>query len=1672
MRPIKKLFFTLILMTMLTGLAAGVNVEITSYPSQTTVDESANISVTVLDGSTPQNNTLVNFTTTLGNLSVASVYTNSSGIATTRINSTTTGSATVNASVGGVYNITNLTFLAGETTFIDVNATQNPLIVGNTTVVNLTAYDQYNNINSTVNLTLNILISDTIGEIKHDVNITGAPYILTELVANRSNVSFTNSTQDNASVLLSINSTVAGNVTLTANAENATSIFNITYAPAALYSVSVVPYLEITVNKTLEIIVSAWDMYDNPLNGTVVLFNATPPPATQYNSPTEYNSLNLSPQTNMTNLNGYASTVFRADKRAGDNIINITVENINASVTVLGLADDASILFLTQTPDSVYANNKDAYSLKAQVVDKFLNPILPVGMPITDQVLFTTTSSSTLVPLNDSGIAVTLIGPTAYIETITITATYKNVTGYTNLTNSTNLSFVAGNLSRFIIYANPDAVLSQSLNGNHVSTITVTSLDEWGHPVPGINITLNNTNTTLGNLTIAGINATNLINTSTDSSGYRQAIFTSNTPAGNSTINVSNGSISASAVVGIKDQPFLSVNITFEPASINSGDTVNMTTIISVEGELPLSRPAASAMLVLDRSGSMDPDYYAGTPLDVALVIDRSGSMADDGCIGAMCQPLTDVKNASKSFMSNLVSNAQVAVISYSGSVTTDVGLTPLNITQNRQTIERRIDLFQASGSTAMGDAMTTANTLLVNGRNYAKKVQVVLTDGNWNAGVNPSIPATYAKNHNIVIYTIGLGNDINELELYNIAWTTGGKYYHAPAGSDLMTIYNSIAQDISDYDITERHYGIDGFTPYVLPANGSLGLVPIYKVGFEGYGFDTIFTYSGSKLGEALIRVNSQDMTNIPPPLGLDDQWDYYEYNITDYVVNGSNNVSFYDYYTLLKGSAENNSVRNIVVYQNGTAVRTCSAKQDLTATAYNCSFNANITQDVFTYTFNVNDTINDIKAEVTSENPGAEMDLQLKSPSGHVYGWKGDSTGYYSGSNMEYVWVSSLSGNYPNTDNESAETGIWTVNITGKGNVSTANFTVNVYIDKKSAAKTASREFISSFDTSRGDRAGVVLYSYSNITSTISQRSYLRNGSTWAGFFEGGTPQSKSYRLNFTGRYCDNPYNGYGECYITVNGAYAASYPPPYPSHSGDILNYSVDITSFTQSGSNTVAFYDYADIYGSPYTNKIKDVKIFENGNQLASYPSGWIELTATPATYTFNATFNVTTFNLTWNNTTDNFDLYLYKGTTLVNFSNRTSGFEELSAPLYSGYNYHVVVDGVDLSSETNFTLIASQSLNWNQWFGNIAASLNDSASSFDLLNNSINTMTADGLTAIDEGLYQANNQFSSVSGNSTIVLMTDGIDNAGYHSMLVEAELARQNHTVIYTIGFGKNEAEVDPVLSEIANITGGRYYFAPNADELKSIFRGIAANLTNFTAEGATLNLHLPHNYVTDLSLATATYVTNSSNSTTGDATNFIAPTFPQKGNAEPNVTYEGNISMLTWELPNLMPGEKWGVWYQLIVQGAGYVPLILPSSNITYTDMNGTFVNVNIVYEGGVDTGGTGADVNYIALGNLQLSANPPVVFIGEPSRIMVTAKYVDGNPAIANATLDTNLGYFNDLQNPLNNLTVSGSGFVNFISNTAGQARINAIGSNGNNSVPGNVVIVVKPKGRIIVS
>ncbi len=228
----------------------------------------------------------------------------------------------------------------------------------------------------------------------------------------------------------------------------------------------------------------------------------------------------------------------------------------------------------------------------------------------------------------------------------------------------------------------------------------------------------------------------------------------------------------------------------------------------------------------------------------------------------------------------------------------------------------------------------------------------------------------------------------------------------------------------------------------------------------------------------------------------------------------------------------------------------------------------------------------------------------------------------------------------------------------------------------------------------------------------------------------------------------------------------------------------------------------------------------------------------------------------------------------------------------------------------------------------------------------------------------------------------------------------------------------------------------------------------------------------MPHNYLSGTSIATATYIVNSSNSTQGIASEFVVPTYPGRSNAEPNVTTVGNETNVFWDLPNLKPTEKWGVWFQVRMQGAGYVPLILNNSNVTYNDVNNTNITVNINDISGPDISGSAADVEYVALDKLYLYVDHPIVVIGSPSELSIELRYADGNPAAAYVTFDADQGYFGDSKKNPYTVYVGFKDEVNYASATAGQAYININASNGNNYKKNNTMIIVRPKGLITIS
>jgi Ca-activated chloride channel family protein len=116
------------------------------------------------------------------------------------------------------------------------------------------------------------------------------------------------------------------------------------------------------------------------------------------------------------------------------------------------------------------------------------------------------------------------------------------------------------------------------------------------------------------------------------------------------------------------------------------------------------------------------------------------------------------------------------------------------------------------------------------------------------------------------------------------------------------------------------------------------------------------------------------------------------------------------------------------------------------------------------------------------------------------------------------------------------------------------------------------------------------------------------------------------------------------------------------------------------------------------------------------------------------------------------------------------------------------------------------------------------------------------------TAIGDGLGTAVNRLRDLKAKSKIViLMTDGVNNAGKLQPLLAAEAAKSLGVKVYTVGigmrgeapmpardmFGRKVYQMVPVdideetLQKIAAQTGGKYYRADNAERFKQIYAEI-----------------------------------------------------------------------------------------------------------------------------------------------------------------------------------------------------------------------------------------------------
>lgn len=166
----------------------------------------------------------------------------------------------------------------------------------------------------------------------------------------------------------------------------------------------------------------------------------------------------------------------------------------------------------------------------------------------------------------------------------------------------------------------------------------------------------------------------------------------------------------------------------------------------------------------------------------------------------------------------------QLGMFSFNQDVTEDQTLVPAT-SENKEIIKEKIDELEPGGSTAIGDAIWAARNELLSERGNpdAMKFEVLLSDGKTNSGSDPIERAQQCADDNIIIYTVGLGEDADEEELQQIASITGGEYYYATDLDVLLEVYNQIALEIGAKLEEEQDKAYDANVRIELPSGAQI---------------------------------------------------------------------------------------------------------------------------------------------------------------------------------------------------------------------------------------------------------------------------------------------------------------------------------------------------------------------------------------------------------------------------------------------------------------------------------------------------------------------------------------------------------------------------------------------------------------------------------------------------------------------------------------------------------------------------------------------------------------------------------------------------------------------------------------------------------------------------------
>lgn len=185
----------------------------------------------------------------------------------------------------------------------------------------------------------------------------------------------------------------------------------------------------------------------------------------------------------------------------------------------------------------------------------------------------------------------------------------------------------------------------------------------------------------------------------------------------------------------------------------------------------------------------------AASVRDIALVLDRSGSMAtvEDGT-----SRIDALKDAVAVFFDEIIRtspNAKCSLISYSTTASRDIELNT-----DFQPTQDFIDAMIPAGFTNIFQALRLgSDSLEASGRRkFAERTIVLMTDGNFNEGGDPTPSALLAASRGHTIHTVTFSSGANQAIMKSVASVGNGMHIHADNAADLKSAFREIAQSFS----------------------------------------------------------------------------------------------------------------------------------------------------------------------------------------------------------------------------------------------------------------------------------------------------------------------------------------------------------------------------------------------------------------------------------------------------------------------------------------------------------------------------------------------------------------------------------------------------------------------------------------------------------------------------------------------------------------------------------------------------------------------------------------------------------------------------------------------------------------------------------------------------------